>query len=83
MSNDPYFSSRAARYCFALCELDGQNRARILGVSRRVFRDPSYAKAWRSKIARTIKTSGHPMSEKALRQLDKIYDEIAPRGRPA
>lgn len=69
-----YFSSPAAMLVFALLELDGESRQRLLGAGAIHYRDAKAAKAWRSGIAAQIAT--HPNASAALCELDVMHAEM-------
>ena len=47
MEDDKYFKSKQHRYIFALVELDGTPRAKILGITKELYHDKNKAKMWR------------------------------------
>ena len=54
VETDKYFKSKQHRYIFALIELDGENRAKILEITRELYHDKNNAKVWRDKILNLI-----------------------------
>lgn len=73
-SASAYFTTPAAMLVFALLELDGENRQRLLGAAPIHYRDAKAAKAWRAGIAAAIQE--HPNASAALRELDAMHDEM-------
>lgn len=75
IETDKYFKSKEHRYIFALIELDGENRAKILEITRELYDDKNSAKVWRDKILKLI----HPDictidgSDKAVAKLNELY----------
>ena len=43
MEDDKYFKSKQHRYIFALVELDGTPRAKILGITKELYHDKNKA----------------------------------------
>lgn len=78
IEGDKYFISLKHRYIFALTELDGENRQRILGITNELYNNKDKAKIWRNNIMKLI----HPDvcniedSEKAMAKLNELYSRM-------
>lgn len=78
VGKDKYFISKQHRYVFALVELDGENRAKLLEITRELYYDKNKAKAWRDKIIKLI----HPDVciidgvEKAMAKVNELYSRM-------
>lgn len=74
-----YFVSEQARLIHALIELDGENRARALGITEQEYRDPVAAKRWYKNLVQRIHpdTCSHPRAEEASARLRDIYEEVS------
>lgn len=73
-----YFNSLEAEYIFYLVELDGDERADKLNITKRCYTNKKIAKTWRDKIANIIQAdkSSHDKSMEALAQLNKLYNDM-------
>lgn len=73
-----YFTTKAARYIFALCYLDREIRAELLEMADEIYATKSEAKKWRNKIAREIHSDvcNHLEADKAMIELNKIYKRM-------
>jgi hypothetical protein len=75
---DKYFISKIHRYIFALVELDGANRAKILGITQELYHDKDKAKIWRDTLAKQI----HPDvccvdgAEAAVAKVNELYSRM-------
>lgn len=78
IESDKYFKSKQHRYIFTLTELDGENRAKILEITKELYHDKDKAKIWRDKIIKLI----HPDictiegAEKAMAKLNELYSRM-------
>lgn len=78
VESDIYFKSKQHRYIFALAELDGENRAKILEITIELYNDKDKARIWRDKIVKLI----HPDvctiegSQKAMAKLNELYSRM-------
>lgn len=78
IEKDKYFISKQHRYVFALVELDGENRAKLLEITRELYHDKNKAKAWRDRIIKLI----HPDvcdidgAEKAMTKVNELYSRM-------
>ena len=75
---DDYFYSEVDRYIFALTELDGKNRQKILGISSLHYSNKEIAKKWKKDMAKKIHPDicNHPKSKEAWEKMDQIYNEM-------
>ncbi len=77
-AGDYYFVSESARLIFALVELDGECRQKVLGLTHAHYRDAEMAKQWRNRIAMQIHpdVSHHPKANDAANELAMMYKEM-------
>lgn len=72
---DKYFISKQHRYVFALVELDGEIRAKIIGITKELYHDKDKAKIWRDTLVKQI----HPDicsvdgAENAMAKVNELY----------
>lgn len=72
---DKYFISKQHRYVFALVELDGEIRAKIIGITKELYHDKGKAKIWRDALVKQI----HPDvcsvdgAEIAVAKINELY----------
>ena len=77
-SEDLYFISPIHRFIFALVELDGESKQRVLGITQELYNDKEKAKSWRDSIAKQI----HPDCCKiegadcAMAKLSELYTRM-------
>ena len=75
---DLYFKSLVHRYVFALVELDGESRQRVLGITQELYNNKEKAKTWRDIIVKQI----HPDyckiegAESAMSKLNELYSRM-------
>lgn len=75
---DKYFKSLQHRYIFALVELEAEDRAKILGITRELYNEKDKAKNWRDNIIKLI----HPDSckiegcEQAVAKVNELYSRM-------
>ena len=76
-SND-YFSSKVDKYIFALTELDGTNRQKILDITPLHYRDKTFANKWKKEVATLIHPDKcqHPKAKEAWNIMNNIYSEM-------
>lgn len=78
-----YFKSKADKYIFALCELDGENREKMLEITREHYSQLKLAKSWRNNIVKLI----HPdhckskNAKEAIAKLNQIYERMIKYGK--
>lgn len=72
------FVSEEARLIYVLTELDGESRAKELGITSDVFHNSDKAKHWKNSIYKVIHPDKckHPMSLKAAQVLEDLYGRI-------
>lgn len=73
-----YFKSNAARSIYALVELDGEYRARELGINIFHYRDEKKAKQWYTEIVKAIHPDvcSHPKASLAFSTLNTLYKRM-------
>ncbi|MEG0773758.1 hypothetical protein [Clostridium sp.] len=73
-----YFISKEAEIIFYLIELDGEERAKKLGLTKTHFKNKKKATKWRNNIEKIINLDkcNHPMAAEAKSKLDSIYKEM-------
>ena len=70
-----YFKSEGHRLAFAINELDGQWRVKMLGLGLNHFNNRELAQKWRNEVLTLLKE--HDMDDEiTLKNLNKIYEEI-------
>jgi len=76
-SND-YFSSKIDKYIFALTELDGTNRQKILSITPLHYRNKEVADKWKKEIALLLHPDrcSHPKAKEAWAIMNDIYSEM-------
>ena len=70
---DLYFISGEAKTIFGLVELEGKKQLDLLGIDYEYFCDRKLSKNWYEKTKAELEASEHPMKDKALASLDKLY----------
>ncbi len=75
---DSYFISESARLIFALVELDGECRQRLLGLTHAHYRDADLARQWRNRIAMQIHPDvcRHAKAQDAANELAIMFQEM-------
>ena len=73
-----YFSSKVDKYIFALTELDGKNRQKILGITLLHYRDKELANKWKKEVALVLHPDkcDHPKAKEAWDIMNNIYSEM-------
>lgn len=73
-----FFKSKADKYLFALSELDGQHRMKLLGISQELYFDKNKARFWRNEIATLIHpdNNSHPQAAHAYSKLTELYHSM-------
>ena len=76
--SDNYFSSEVDKYIFALTELDGTNRQKILGITPLHYRNKEFANKWKKEIALLLHPDKckHPKAKEAWEIMNNIYSEM-------
>ncbi len=77
-TGESYFVSEPARLIFALVELDGECRQRVLGLTQAHYRDAELAKLWRNRIAMQIHPDvcRHAKAHDAANELAMMFQEM-------
>ena len=70
---DLYFTSEETRLIFGLVELEAKKQMDFLGIDYEYFCDRKLAKAWYEKTKAELEASEHPMKDKAMENLNKLY----------
>lgn len=70
---DLYFISGEARTIFGLVELEAKKQMDFLGIDYEYFCDRKLAKSWYEKTKAELEASEHPMKDRALENLDRLY----------
>lgn len=80
---DLYFSSLANKYIFALTELDGEIRAKLLGITREHYSNLRLAKEWKNSIVKKIHPDicTHSEAQHAMAKLNTIYEGMIKYGK--
>lgn len=81
-NDDKYFSSISNRYIFALMELDGKARAKLLGITKEHYSNLQLAKGWKRSIAKQIHPDicNHSDAQSAMSKLNSIYEGMIKYG---
>ena len=72
-NQDLYFKNEAAKYMFALIEVEGKIRLNLLGVDYNQYRNENLAKKWYEYIKQTIKNSEYTDLAEAMEILEVLY----------
>ena len=72
-NQDLYFKNEAAKYMFALIEVEGKIRLNLLGVDYSHYRNENLAKKWYEYIKQTIKNSEYTDLAEAMEILEVLY----------
>lgn len=77
-----YFSSLSNEYIFYLLELDGDIRAKKLGITKAHYSNRTRARNWMNKIAKCIHPDqcNHPKADKAMAKLNALYKNMVKNG---
>lgn len=70
---DLYFLDGTVRTIFGLVELTAKAQMDFLGIRPLHFTDKKVAKAWFEKTKAELEASEHPMKDRALENLDRLY----------
>lgn len=70
---DLYFISGEARTIFGLVELEAKKQMDFLGIDYEYFCDRKLAKSWYEKTKAELEASEHPMKDKVIENLNKLY----------
>lgn len=75
---DLYFKSPIHRYIFALVELDGESRQRVLAINQGLYNDKEKAKIWRDNILKLIHPDGCKIegANCAMSKLNELYSRM-------
>lgn len=73
-----YFKTDADKYIFALLELDGTSRTKILGITKKMYYSKKLADEWYMQILEAIhtRTPSDGEAQKALVKLNKLYSNM-------
>ena len=73
-NQDLYFKNEAAKYMFALIEVEGKIRLNLLGVDYNHYRDENLAKNWYEYVKQTIENSEYTDLAGAMGILEVLYE---------
>lgn len=81
-SNENYFTSTSNKYIFALVELDGKPRAKLLGITKEHYSNKELAKEWQRSIAKQIHPDKckHVEAQLAMSKLNSLYEGMKKYG---
>jgi len=73
-----YFKTDADKYIFALLELDGPSRTKVLGITKKMYSSKELADKWYMNILENIhdRSSSDGEAQKALVKLNTLYGEM-------
>ena len=69
-----YFKSEAAKYMFALTEVDGKVQLNLLGINYNHYRNEKLAKNWYEYVKQTIENSEYTDLAGAMGILEVLYE---------
>lgn len=72
---EKYFSSKGHMLAFALNELDGQSRMRVLGINMSLFASNKKAKQWHDDVLIELTQVGLD-DITTVKKLDQLYKEM-------
>ena len=77
-SKTDFFYSITDKYIFALTQLDGENRQKILGINSMHYKNREIANQWKKDIAKYIHPDkcNHLQSKKAWNKMMELYNEM-------
>lgn len=77
-AEDDFFLSISHRYIFALIDLDGKSRQKILGVDSRHYSNKDLAKQWYRALSKKLHPDAvdHPLARTAFGKLHDMYQEM-------
>ena len=75
---DSYFCSDQSKIIFALMYLDGEIRAKLLGINESLYESKRKAKLWRGKLIKKIHPDycADPLANEATTELNNIYERM-------
>lgn len=77
-SKDDYFHSDIEKYIFALTQLDGTNRQKILGITSLHYKNSELAHKWKKEMATKLHPDicSHPKAKEAWNIMNELYGEM-------
>ena len=75
-NQDLYFKSEAAKYMFALTEIDGKPQLNLLGINYNHYRNEKLAKNWYEYIKQIIENSEYTDLVGAMGILEILYKDM-------
>nr|DAR76701.1 MAG TPA: hypothetical protein [Caudoviricetes sp.]DAX95507.1 MAG TPA: hypothetical protein [Caudoviricetes sp.] len=73
---DLYFLDGTVRTIFGLVELEAKKQMDFLGIDYEYFCDRKLAKNWYEKTKTELEASEHPMKDRAIENLNKLYKSM-------
>lgn len=76
-----YFYSEGHEYIYYLVELNGDIKKNNLGINKNLYTNKKKAKEWKDRISKKIinEATDHPNLNRALEELNNIYQEMIKR----
>ena len=73
-----YFKCKADKIIFALLELEGEPRLKMLSANKSHYRDLEKARKWRNELAKIIHPDKckHPKATLATNELNKLFNNM-------
>ena len=68
-----YFINDVTAKIFFLVELEGKKQLDLLGIDYEYYSNKKLAKSWYEKTKTELEASEHPMKDKAMENLNKLY----------
>ncbi len=77
------FVSEEAKLIFALTQMEGEERARILGIDREMYSSLSKSKEWYRRLTSRLHSDRlkHPLADEAVAELNNIYSRMKKYGK--
>jgi len=79
---DSFFISEEAKLIFALTQLDGENRAELMGITKKMYSSLAESKNWYRKNTSKLHPDrcSHPQAYEAVAKLNNIYERMKKHG---
>lgn len=77
------FVSEEAKLIFALTQMEGEERARILGIDKEMYSSLSKSKEWYRRLTSRLHSDRlkHPLADEAVAELNNIYSRMKKYGK--
>lgn len=80
---DQLFVSEEAKLIFALTQMEGEEKARILGIDKEMYSSLSKSKEWHRRLTSRLHSDRlkHPLADEAVAELNNIYSRMKTYGK--